>query len=369
MAYALRNTGTKDVPRTEGLLMTPQEKSLRALVELGNPSERRTRTELLDRALNTALMLVEADAVVLTLSNRKGERIMIHAGNRMPAALQAPAEGSEAIRRMLESGQPLVLADLIEEPRVAETDGCPGVEAGPALFVPVMRRDPVPAAVAAYRRRGRARFALNDSRMLLMLAAWLSGALENLRLTTGNERSTITDDLTEVYNFRYLKTALRREVRRASRFRQELSVLMIDVDHLKTYNDAFGELKGSLLLKEMALVLAQQVRSFDVLAKIGDDEFMVILPQTHREGAVEVAERMRAAIERQAFSNSAAGAVTVSIGAASFPHDATEIRDLVAAAKRAVRNAKENGRNAIAALSTPANVTDLGPLIPRRRPA
>ena len=349
--------------------MTPQEKSLRALVELGNPSERRTRTELLDQALRTALMLVEADAVVLTLSNRKGERIMIHAGNSMPAALHSPPEGSEAIRRLIESGQPLVLADLTEEPRIAQTDGCPGVEAGPAVFIPVLRRDPVPAAVAAYRRRGRARFSLNDTRMMLMLGAWLSGALDNLRLTTGNERSTITDDLTEVYNFRYLKTALRRETRRASRFHQELSVLLIDVDHLKTYNEAFGELKGSLLLKEMALVLAQQVRSFDVLAKIGDDEFMVILPQTSREGAVEVAERMRAAIERQAFSNSTPGAVTASVGAASFPHDATEIRDLVAAARRAVKNAKESGRNCIAALSTPPNMTDLGQMIARRRTA
>lgn len=349
--------------------MTPQEKSLRALMELGNPSERRTRTELLDRALRTAIMLVEADAVVLTLSNRKGERIMIHAGNRMPAALHSPPEGSEAIRRLVESGEPLVLADLANDAPLAQSDGCPGVEAGPAIFVSVLRRDPVPAALAAYRRTGRARFSSNDTRMLLMLGAWLSGALENLRLTTGNEKGSITDELTEVYNFRYLKTALRREVRRASRFRQELSVLVLDVDHLKSYNDAFGELKGSLLLKEIALLLAQQVRSFDVLAKMTEDEFMVILPQTSREGAVEVAERMRAAIETQAFSNSTAGAVTVSVGVASFPHDASEIRDLVAAAKRAVGNAKENGRNCIAALSTPASMTDIGPLIARRRPA
>jgi GGDEF domain-containing protein len=78
---------------------------------------------------------------------------------------------------------------------------------------------------------------------------------------------------------------------------------------------------------------------------------------------------MRAAIEKQAFSNSTAGAVTASVGAASFPHDATEIRDLVAAAKRAVGNAKESGRNCIAVLSTPPTMTDLGPLIARRRPA
>jgi diguanylate cyclase (GGDEF)-like protein len=349
--------------------MTPQEKSLRALVELGNPSERRTRTELLDRALRTALTLAEADAAVLALSTRRGERLMIHAGSNLPAALHAPADGSEAIRRLAESGQALALSDLSDDPKVAESDGCPGVEAGPTLFLPVMTRDPAPAYLAVYRRRGRARFSLGETRTMLMMGAWLGSALENLRLTTGSERGSITDDLTEVYNFRYLKTALRREVRRASRYRQELSVLMIDVDHLKSFNEAFGELKGSLLLKELAAVLGQQVRSFDVLAKMKDDEFMVILPQTSREGALEVAERMRVAVERQAFSNSSAGAVTVSLGAASYPHDATEIRDLVAAARRAVGNAKGSGRNTIAALSAAPNLSELGPLIARRRPA
>ncbi len=339
--------------------MTPQEKSLRALAELGNPSERRTRAELLDRALRTALMLAEADAAVLTLSSRPGERMMIHAGSNLPASLQAPGD-SEAIRRLAESGQPLVLGDLQDDARVAESDGCPGLEAGPSLFVPILRRDPTPAYLALYRRRGRARFAHHDVRMTLMLGAWLSTSLELQRLATGQERGGITDRLTDVYNLRYLKTALRREVRRASRFRQELALLAIDVDRLKAYDDAFGELKGSLLLKEIATVLAQQVRSFDVLAKLGDDEFMVILPQTGREGALEVAERMRGAVERHAFSGSSVGSITISVGAVCFPSDAGEIRDLVSAAKRAVQNAKEAGRNGVAALSPPPPMTDLG---------
>src|SRR5262245_19700061 len=202
-------------------LMTPQEKSLRALIELGNPSQRRTRAELLDRALRTGLMLVEADGIVLSLSNRKGERLVLHSGSSLPAALQATPEGSEVIHRLTEQGQPLVIAELSEETRIAAEDSCPGVEAGPAQFVPVLRRDPVPAYVAAYRRRGRARFSLPDARQMLLLAAWLSSALETLRLSTGTEKVAVTDDLTDVYNFRYLKTALRREVRRASRFRQE----------------------------------------------------------------------------------------------------------------------------------------------------
>src|SRR5262249_23088559 len=162
-----------------------------------------TRAELLDRALRTALTLAEADAVVLTLSSRRGERMMIHAGSNLPASLQAPS-GSEAIRRLAESGQPLVLADLQDDARVAESDGCPAIEAAPALFVLILRRDPIPAYVALYRRRGRARFSHHDVRMMLMLAAWLSTSLELQRLATGQTRGAITDRLTEVYNLRYL---------------------------------------------------------------------------------------------------------------------------------------------------------------------
>ena len=347
--------------------MTPQEKSLRALIELGNPSERWTRSELIDRALRTALTLAEADAVVLTLSSPRNERFMLHAGSNVPAALQASAEESEAIRRLVETGQPLTLADLMDDPRVASTDSCPGVDAGPTLFVPILRRDPPPASLAAYRRRGRARFTPGDARTMILLASWLGSALENLRLTTGSERTSITDPLTQVYNFRYLKTALRREVRRAGRYRQELAALMVEVDPQQADEGSGGDLKSQLLLKEIATMLAGQVRSFDVLTRFGDDSFMVLLPQTGREGAAEVAERMRAAIERQSFAGAPAGAVTVSIGAACFPHEATEVRDLVAVAKRAARKAVESGRNSVALLPSPAAMTDLGPLIARRQ--
>jgi len=314
------------------------------LLELGNPADRRTRVELLDRALRTTLMLLEADAAIITTTTRRGERLVLHAGSTMPAALPMAAEGSEIIRRLAENSMPVVLPDLSDDARVAAGDGCPGVEAGPVLFTPVHRRDAAPAYVAAYRRRGRARFTTQDGRTMLLLAAWLGSALENLRLSTGTEKVTVTDDLTEIYNYRYLKAALRREIRRASRFSQELSVVLIEVDRLEAYQESFGELKSSLLLKETASALAQQVRSFDVLARFGDDAFMVILPQTGRDGAV-----------------------SVSLGVACFPNEASEIKDLVAAAQRALRQAHERGGNCVATLAAARAMTDLGPLLATRR--
>jgi diguanylate cyclase (GGDEF)-like protein len=333
--------------------MTSHDRALEVLIELGNSTTRRTRTELVELALRTALTLFDADAVALTTKRRRGERLVLHAGSTTPAAMM-PTEASEVLRRFAESSEPLVLPVITDDAQVAAADGCPGVEPGPVLFTPVRRRDLSPAYIAVYRRRARARFTMTDTRQMLLLAAWLGSVLDGLRAATGGERTAVTDDVTGVYNFRYLKTAMRREVRRASRFSQELSVILIDVDHLKVHSEALGAMKENLLLKELATTLANQVRSFDVMARYGYDAFMMILPQTGRDGAAEVAERMRATVEQHGFSLGTPSAVTVSLGVATFPHDASATRDLVAAVERALRLAKQKGRNCVATPATKA---------------
>jgi len=327
--------------------MATQEDSFKWLLELGNPSERRTRTEVLDRAFRTALLLTNADAVVaLAPHTRPGERLALHAGSEVPARLQPSRQRSEVVNMLRENWAPIAFPDLTDS-SAATGDACPGVEAGPALFIPIRQRNPEPSYLAIYRRRGRVPFNTNDTRVMLVLGAWLSIALENLRLATGAERLSVKDELTEVYNHRFLKSALQREVRRAARFRHDLSVVMIDVDSLGPYTEENGDLRGSVLLKELTSVLAQQVRSFDVMGRYGDDEFMLILPETKLEGAVEVAERMRGVVEQYAFSNVPPGAITVSLGVASFPKAGAKVDDLVAAADRALDQAKQRGRNRV----------------------
>ena len=150
-----------------------------------------------------------------------------------------------------------------------------------------------------------------------------------------------------MFNFRYLKTALRRELRRAGRYQQELALVMIDVDNLKAYNDRNGHMRGSLLLRELAGLFAQQVRSFDIVAKYGGDEFSLILPQTDRAGGMVVAERMRAVVEAHAFPLAAPGQITVSSGVAMFPQDAEDPIRLIQASDRCLYLAKRNGRNRV----------------------
>src|SRR5262249_34246665 len=137
---------------------------------------------------------------------------------------------------------------------------CPGVSPGPALYVPLRLQDGQSGYLAAHRSEGSPRFTGRDARPLALLAAWTAVSLDNLRMSENLERLAVTDDLTQVFNYRYLKSALRREVKRATRFRQPLSVLMVDVDNLKHYNDRNGHLRGSHLLREIAQLFAKQVR-------------------------------------------------------------------------------------------------------------
>lgn len=329
--------------------MASPEKAVEILTELSNLADRGTRADILARALHTANTLLDADAssLVLAATARRGERLVLYAGTDTPATVKLSIEKSDVLRVFTNTREPLPIPDLSDNPGLVAGDACPGVEAGPVLFIPVTQRDPLPGYLAIYRKRGRVRFSSSDIQFMLLVAAWLSSALENVRLSAGTERLAITDDLTEIYNFRYLKSALKREARRANRFHQELSLLAIEVDGIAGERENGGERRAHVLVKEVAAILAQQVRSFDILGRHGEDSFLVVLPQTGMDGACEAAERMRAAIAEHAFSPGAPGAVTVTVGVASFPQDGAEADVLLAMADRALDQGRRQGHNCI----------------------
>lgn len=330
------------------VMSSSMDKAMKVLLELGDPAERRTRAELVNQALRAVETLMDADAVsIVTPWSRRGERLLLHAGSATPATLPPAQEGSAVIRAIAEACEPLVIADLSEDAVISVGDACPGVEAGPAIFVPLRQRNHAPAYIAAYRKRGRARFTMADTRVMVLLGTWLGTALDNLRLATGSQKVALTDDVTDVYNQRFLKSAVQREARRARRFRQPLSLMVIAVDRFEAFIAKLGDQRGSLLLRELALLLARQVRAFDVMGRYRDG-FMLILPQTNHEGAAEAGERMREAIARHQFPLAGDGEVTVSLGIASSPTDGMEPADLMTGADRALNEAMRRGGNCVA---------------------
>ena len=322
--------------------MASPEKKIEHLLRLTQLEGRASRSEVIARALRTAILLLDADAAVALLASARGQgdRLVLYAGSDTPAALPSNLDASEALKMLTEERQALLVPDHSDNPELAAADPCPGVEAGPVLFVPVDQKGGLPAYLAAYRRRGRARYTANENELMLLLASWLSMTLENHRLAAGAERLALTDESTQIYNARFLKTALRREVRRADRHGQELSLIRVEIDHVDDWRAEHGPAKTTRMLKEMAAVLAGKVRSFDLLGKDGDMGFMAILPQTCAADAHEVAERMRGAI-------AAAGQVTATFGIAAFPQEGHEIEALLAVADRALEQGRLRGGNCV----------------------
>ena len=174
-------------------------------------------------------------------------------------------------------------------------------------------------------------------------------ALDNALALQKAEALSVTDDLTRLYNSRFLNLVLRREAKRASRSGRPLSVLFIDMDGFKSVNDRHGHLAGSKALVEAAAIIRGSARETDVVARFGGDEFSVILPDTGREGAVSVAERIRDRIRAFEFlaQDGLAVRLTASIGIATLPDVAGSAEELLRAADTAMYRVKDAGKDGI----------------------
>lgn len=161
-------------------------------------------------------------------------------------------------------------------------------------------------------------------------------------------RSIILDGLTQISNRRYFNEFLERELSRARRHARGLALVLLDVDHFKSVNDRFGHLAGDFVLQELATLVRPRVRRDELFARIGGEEFALVLPESSLDDALQLAEQLRAMVERHRFPCDAEHIpVTISLGAAALTPAATRIEDLVRAADEALYRAKAGGRNTV----------------------
>lgn len=198
-------------------------------------------------------------------------------------------------------------------------------------------------------RNGAEPFAAVEVRLIEIISASITRALANAMDYHHATRQSLIDDLTRLYNVRYLYRMLENEIRRAGRYGWPLSVVFMDLDGFKQVNDAHGHCAGSHTLSEVAQVILMSVREVDFVSRYGGDEFVIMLPETSSRKAVEVAERVRSNISDHSFDGGVGADIhlTASFGVATFPEHGSESEKLIELADAAMYQAKQRHKNTV----------------------
>jgi diguanylate cyclase (GGDEF)-like protein len=189
-----------------------------------------------------------------------------------------------------------------------------------------------------------------DEKIFSILAGSAALAVENALLHQKTQELTIVDDLTSLYNFRYFSRKLGTEVTRAKRYRQPLSIIMIDIDWFKRCNDTYGHLFGNRVLQDLAQRIKDSIREVDVPCRYGGEEFAVILPQTKKADAQMIGERIRRRVESGEMlsaDKSSPVKITVSLGVATYPENGKTPKELISRVDQALYLAKGRGKNLV----------------------
>jgi diguanylate cyclase (GGDEF)-like protein len=197
-------------------------------------------------------------------------------------------------------------------------------------------------------------FSREDVELLEPVTRQLGLVLDNARLLQEAKGASLVDTLTELHNHRYFYEAVSREVSRGERFKRPVSLLVMDVDGFKAFNDKYGHDEGNRALQAIARMLQAEVREIDITARYGGDEFALLLPEvgvvngsTEDTDAVHVADRIRKAMAAESFSPEGDQVMTLSVGIAEFPAHASDANQLLERAGWALREAKARGKDQV----------------------
>jgi diguanylate cyclase (GGDEF)-like protein len=293
------------------------------------------------RADRTSLMLLEDD--MLHLKAAKG--INKHVAKGIRVKVGEPVAG-----KVMETKSPLMIRDISKEFLPSGKVGST-YKTRAFISIPLVIRDRAIGVLNVADKITGAFFSEEDFEMLKNFASYATVVIEGsqyYRLAEEMRELSITDSLTGIFNRRHFNDRLVDEIQRSVRHNLTFALAVADIDNFKAFNDAEGHLAGDSVLKAISNILQESLRSIDVLARFGGEEFALILPQTEKEEAYQIAERIRHNIKKYCpkfWKIYPEESITVSIGISVFPQDGKDARDLIKNADKALYIAKMQGKD------------------------
>lgn len=323
---------------------------------------------LYDSILDMAANLVKAACGSLMLLDKKGETLRIQSAKGMNMRLAKSLSlklGSGIAGRVAASGLPLLVNDIEQDTRIAGQNRS-RFKTRSFVSIPLKFREQLLGVLNLSDKDNQGIFDGTDLEMLSTFGNHASAVIRRSSILERSEQLehlSITDPLTELFNRRFLDIRMEEELNRSLRQRLQMTVMLIDLDNFKKFNDLYGHVAGDKALKRVARILEKAVRDMDVVTRYGGEEFCLVLPGTAKMESMFVAERIRRGIEKEAFlceRNLPVGRLTASIGIASYPEDGKNATHLINSADIALYQAKEQGRNRIIIFNGPTDYADSG---------
>lgn len=342
--------------RLSALHQERQASSRRLLAMLGELSLVETRELLYQRIVAMSCELLRAARGSLMLLDETGEflRIVAARGINLEVAASIPLRLGEGIAgRVAKSGLHLLVTDIEKDSRVGIANR-PRFQTKSFICVPLKAQDRIVGILNLADKETGTTFSDDDLGTLHQLIDHAALLIERVAVYENArklEELAARDPLTGLYNRRMLEARFQEELNRCSRLKHHFTIMMLDLDHFKAYNDQCGHIAGDHALKKVSLLLKRSAREMDIVTRYGGEEFCLLLPNTGKEEALFVAERIRRAIETEIFPGETAlptGRLTTSIGVACYPDDGEKFEPLVNAADIALYQAKSKGRNRLA---------------------
>ncbi len=302
---------------------------------------------LLDKSLQLtnaeqgSLMLMDQDTAELVVEARRSVDDMVMENMRF--------KKDEGISGMvLEHGGSLLVEDIEKDPRIRKVNR-PRYRTKSFVSVPIKIEDRLAGVLNLSDKIKGDVFNEQDLHLIESFISNVAIAIERSILykeTEKLQKLSITDHLTGIYNRRYLNRRLSEEITRYNRYKHPFSFMMLDLDKFKEYNDTFGHIAGDNLLKNLAAIMEQSLRTIDIAARFGGDEFVSIFPQTPKVDAIQISNRLKEKVDK-ALSAHNEMPLTISMGLATFPDDASSIMELIEKTDQALYLAKKGGGNRV----------------------